>query len=98
MNKYFLILFVVLIAFASCIEEECVDESRDACIKSSKSDSTKCCWYEVGGAIPTCVSLPADNLSFKLSLNSLKLTGKVDCGANYFKVFTVAIFAFVAIF
>lgn len=41
--------------------------------------------------------LPSDKKLLKVEVDILKKAGSIDCGANYFKVFTVAMFAFAAL-
>ena len=96
MNKFIFIILVALIAFASC-EEECAGETKDECVKTKAPEGVRCCFYETASAGSTCMSLPSDKKVFKTQIDVLKETGSIDCGANYFKVFTVAMFAFAAL-
>lgn len=96
MNKFIFIILVALIAFASC-EGECAGETKDACVKTKAPEGVRCCFYETASAGSTCMSLPSDKKVLKAQIDVLKETGSIDCGANYFKVFTVAMFAFAAL-
>lgn len=96
MNKFIFIILVALIAFASC-EDQCVGETKDACVKSKAPEEERCCFYEIASAAATCIPLPSDKTLLKAEIDILKKTGSIDCGANYFKVFTVAMFAFAAL-
>lgn len=96
MNKFIFIILVALIAFASC-EEECAGETKDACVKSKAPEEVRCCFYETASAGSTCMPLPSDKTLLKAQIDIMKEIGSIDCGANYFKVFTVAMFAFAAL-
>lgn len=97
MNKFIFIILVALIAFASCEEGECVGNTKDACVKSKAPEEMRCCFYEVANTAAECVPLSSNKIALKASIDIMKKTGSIDCGANYFKVFTVAMFAFAAL-
>lgn len=97
MNKFIFIILVALIAFASCEEGECVGNTKDACVKSKAPEGERCCFYEIKAAGSSCMPLPSDKKLLKVEVDILKKAGSIDCGANYFKVFTVAMFAFAAL-